>query len=103
MDESYIEEIVGKETKQTIECINCQACYAQRDINHNGKTVASSLMASKKVKKVYASDGPMSFIPFININTTQSKYHIYLLERDSSDKIQSYPIGQSTYLMLLEK
>lgn len=103
LDESYIEETVKDNTHFTINCINCQSCYGHRDYNNDGKTVASSLMASPKIKRVYASDGPMSFIPFININTTNSAHKIYLIERNSSGKIQALPIGQTTYLMLLEK
>lgn len=102
LSEEYVEETVKLYTKYNIDCINLQSCYGNRNIDNDKLTVAKAFLASEKVKRVYASNGPMSFIPIININTTNNGNCIFLIERDRSGVIQEYPIGQSTFLMLLE-
>ena len=65
-------------------------------------SVAEGMAVSQKIHRVFASDGPMSFIPGINVNCTDNDHLIYLLEKDKNNKLQKYPMGQATFLLFWE-
>lgn len=89
-----------------IKNVDLQSCFALSDFDNDGRTVATVIAAMPNVGRVFACDGPMSYLPIININTTalSSEYNIYLVEKDSSGHVQPpLLMGKSTFLMFWEE
>ena len=64
--------------------------------------VAELLAGKERVKRVFASDGPMRYAAVFRSNWTSKGHQIYMLYKDSDGKVQSYPFGQSTSLVFWE-
>ena len=103
IDDYIIASLVKKYTFCTVDNIDCQCCYAYRDIykeeDSAGLSVATAFLESDNKKRVYASDGPLYFNYFAWYNATVEPYRIYKIERDISGTIQADPIGIKAHLI----
>lgn len=85
-----------------IDYIDLQSCLSLRDYDGDGDTVAELLAGKERVKRVFASDGPMRYAAVFRSNWTSKGHHIYMLYKDSDGKVQRYPFGQSISLVFWE-
>ncbi len=103
VDDYIIADLVKKYTFCTIDNIDCQCCYAYRDIYQEeesaGLSVATAFLESDNIKRVYASDGPMYYAFLAWYNATVEPYRIYKIERDTSGTIQADSIGIKAHLI----
>lgn len=97
---SDIEEMVQK-TRCSIDTVDIKSCYGARDVDGDGKTIASVIVSSAYIDTVFASDGSYQFSVIGFIGFVNNGY-VYMYQKDSLGGITEINIGQSNPVLFWE-
>lgn len=103
--EIWFIDTVSELLRLPVKNVDLQLCYTlfESDTDDNDISMAKGLAKVELIERVWACDGPIMYRVVSKMPWTDAEHGIYLLEKDTSGKIQYTYIGQCTYLLPWER